>query len=326
MSPETAPSPGPGPGTEPAAPLPEFGTEAFKNHVAERGAAWLAARNRDAVSLLALWDLGGDEAALREAAEKFPGNPQVCLVMLDFAFRDGGDPEEQQRWTENLMAADPDNPVGWYYQARIHVEQGDAAAVMADLETALGKPGRLDYHMRERMSGLKEGLLAGGASLAEAAQLSLIAPLQNGTGGMMNSDKLMGFFKKQRAALAESGSQEAQQNLAALGLRVTEQTRQSRAPSMMTEMIGLSLKEKFLNLLDPQTEIANTGRSVAQEREILETEKQELQQHRDAFTQAIRKLMVAPAEIQMTYADLVMRDGEVAAARYLISELGKSNP
>ncbi len=55
--------------------LPTFGTEAFNQLAKERGAAWLTSRNRDAVSLLAMWDLTGDETVLREAAEKFPGNP-----------------------------------------------------------------------------------------------------------------------------------------------------------------------------------------------------------------------------------------------------------
>ena len=61
----------------PSAPLPEalpvFGTPAFAKMAKERGAAWMAGRNRVAVSLLALWDLTGDEGILQEAAEKFPG-------------------------------------------------------------------------------------------------------------------------------------------------------------------------------------------------------------------------------------------------------------
>ena len=49
----------------PAPPLPVFGTAAFAAMAKERGAAWVGGRNRDAVSLLALWDMTDDENVLR---------------------------------------------------------------------------------------------------------------------------------------------------------------------------------------------------------------------------------------------------------------------
>ena len=99
--------------TAPIEALPEFGTEAFNQLAKERGAAWMASRNRDAVSLLAMWDMTGDEAMLREAAEKFPGNPQVGLAILALVFDSGtGKTEEQRKWTDHLIAADPENPLG----------------------------------------------------------------------------------------------------------------------------------------------------------------------------------------------------------------------
>src|SRR4051794_25969431 len=53
-------------------PVPEFGTEAYNKHILEHCRKWMESRNRDAGSLVALWDLTGDGSLLDEAAEKFP--------------------------------------------------------------------------------------------------------------------------------------------------------------------------------------------------------------------------------------------------------------
>ena len=53
-------------------PLPEWGAPEFNKMILERCAKWMESRGRDAASLVALWDLSGDERLLLEAAEKFP--------------------------------------------------------------------------------------------------------------------------------------------------------------------------------------------------------------------------------------------------------------
>src|SRR5687767_11981079 len=52
----------------PADPWPEYGTPEFKRPTLERGRKWLESRGRDAASLIAMWDITGDEALLMEAA------------------------------------------------------------------------------------------------------------------------------------------------------------------------------------------------------------------------------------------------------------------
>lgn len=42
-------------------------------------------------------DLTGDQTVVREAAEKIPGNPQVCLAILGLEFTKGTDPAEQKK-------------------------------------------------------------------------------------------------------------------------------------------------------------------------------------------------------------------------------------
>ena len=100
----------------PAGPWPEFGTPEFKTMALERGKRWLESRGRDSGSLIAAWDITGEEALLLEAAEKFPNDPRVCLSMIQHA---DNDPEAALPWIERLIAAEPDNPSG--HLSLIHI-------------------------------------------------------------------------------------------------------------------------------------------------------------------------------------------------------------
>jgi len=306
--------------------LPTFGTEAFNQLAKERGAAWLASRNRDAVSLLAMWDLTGDETVLREAAEKFPGNPQVCLAMLGVVFEKEGHEADKKKWTDQLVAADPENPLGHYYKARLAQAAGDRTGVTTALEMALGKKGRIDHYLRERMVGAKEGLLASGVSLRDAYFLSIAGPMGKASPGIYRTNKLLGFFKTELAGMKESGHEEDRQNLAALGLRLAEQQRLTESPSLITELIAHGQRMKFLKELDPETEIANSGRSVAEELVVATAEKENLAKLMKEVTPAQEFLQNAPIEVQGQYSDRMMMDGEMAAVRYLLEAKAKANP
>ena len=305
--------------------LPTFGTEAFNQLAKERGAAWLASRNRDAVSLLAMWDLTGDETVLREAAEKFPGNPQVCLAMLGVVFEKEGNEAEKKKWTNQLISADPENPLGHYYKARLAQVAGDRAGVIAALETALGKKDRIDFYLRERMVGTKEGLLASGVPLKDAYFLSLAGPMGKVSEGIFGMGKLMGFFKTELAGMKVPGRETEFQELAGLGLRLAEQQRLTESPSLITELIAQSWRMKFLKDLDPETEITNSGRSVAEELAVATTENENLSKLMKEVALAQDFLLSAPIEVQGQYADRMMMDGEMAAVRYLLDAKANAN-
>ena len=306
--------------------LPTFGTEAFNQLAKERGAAWLASRNRDAVSLLAMWDLTGDETVLREAAEKFPGNPQVCLAMLNLVFTKGADPAEQKKWTAHLMAADPENPLGYHYQARLAVSMGDPAMTRSALELALQAKGKINHYLRERMIGAKEGLLASGVSLKDTYFLSTVAPMAKASDGLMALNGLNVFFVDQLKEMKVPGRETDYQELAALGLRLAEQQRFTESPSLMNELLAQGQRMKFLKDLDPETEIANSGRSVAEELVVAAAEGKALSKLLKEAASAEQYLLNAPIEVQGQYSDRMMMDGEMAAVRYLLEAKAKANP
>ena len=86
---------------------PEFGTPEFGQVAMEQVEAWLASRGRDAAGLVGAWDITGDEALLMEAAERFPGDPRVCVAMI---WKLLGNGEDAAEWVDRLVSAEPQNP------------------------------------------------------------------------------------------------------------------------------------------------------------------------------------------------------------------------
>ena len=109
-------------------------------------------------------------------------------------------------------------------------------------------------------------------------------------------------------------------------MRLAEQQRLTESPSLITELMAHSWRMKFLKDLDPETEIANSGRSVAEELVVATAEKENLSKLMKEVTPAQEFLQNAPLEVQGQYSDRVMMDGEMAALRYLLEAMAKANP
>ena len=224
------------------------------------------------------------------------------------------------------MAADPENPLGHYYQARLAQAAGDRAGVIAALEMALEKKGRIDHYLRERMVGAKEGLLASGVPLKDSYFLSIAGSLGKVSAGFYGTNKLLGFFKTELARMKTPERETEFQELAGLGLRLAEQQRLTESPSLITELIAQSWRMKFLKDLDSETEIANSGRSVAEELVVATAEGKALSRLLKEAAPAEQYLLNAPIEVQGQYSDRMMMDGEMAALRFLLEVMAKANP
>lgn len=304
-------------------PLPTFGSEDFNRLAKERGAAWMSARNRDAGSLLALWDLTGDEALLREAAERFPNNPQVSLAMLCLLEDKEGHEAEKQQWTDQMITNDPDNPLGFYFRAKLALGKNDKSSVVAALEAALAAKGRINHYTRESMMTAKEGLLASGVSPKDTYQLSIIGTLTRTAHGQMVLGQFTGFFGPEMESLKSAGQMDKYQETAALGLRLSEQIRLTESPTLIAELFAAGMRMRFLKDLDPATEIANTRRTIEEELALAQSGKETLSALMKQMEPAQNWLETAPLEVQAQYADRMMMDGEMAAIKYLFTQMPK---
>ena len=142
-----------------------------------------------------------------------------------------------------------------------------------------------------------------------------------GIGNAMN-----GLFKKELARLKTPGHEEERQLVAELGLKVAEQQRLTESSTLMTDLVAVGLRTRFLQEMAPDTEIGTTGRTAAQELELTLAEKAKMGQFLKRSDSAHAFLQQAPIEIQSQYADRVMMDGEAAALKFLVTEMEKPKP
>jgi hypothetical protein len=284
-------------GTKP--PVPEFGTEEFNKYALQRIQKWLASRNRDAASLVAAWDITGDEHLLDEAAERFPNDPRVCVAMINRP----GAKAEALAWVERLIAAEPGNPSGLYWKAQILAESKKPEEALEALRGATATRGKPDNHLRDRMITVREAALASGATVKEAATVALTGPItRNGMPEVAGST--MRLLREQIAAAKAGGDAERVADVAALGVASAEHLGLSDAPSLMSVLVRQSMLTAMLKELDSQTEFGTTGKTAAERLSEVEAERAELKEY------------FKPADDSDKWPDNFYRMTEAQAAEY----------
>lgn len=133
---------------------------------------FLDENHRSAASLLAAYRTTEDRALLREAMEKYPGDPLVAYqaVLND----EEASPAERRQWLDAFKKAAPDNPMADYLSAREYFKSGQTDQAVQELAAASSLPGFSDY-TAERIQGDEEAYRAAGYSEAEAKMAALWA-------------------------------------------------------------------------------------------------------------------------------------------------------
>jgi hypothetical protein len=287
---------------------PEFGTPEFKAMAPERIRKWLESRGRDAASLVAAWDITGEESLLTEAAENFPNDPRVCLAMIAWLT-----PKDALPWIERLIAAEPQNPEGFYLKAWACRAMKDNAAALEAIRSAVTMNGERDSHIKDRMLTVREAALASGAGIRDAADLAIAAPCTH-TPIHKALNGLMVIGTELKAAKA-AGDTERMLELAGLGLAVAGKLNQT--PDILDELVSSTLEKAVLSELPPDTEIGAAGTSAALQLEEFNARREELMKflkQGNSF-EAIRAA-ASDAEIA-EYTDRHILYGERAAVEWL---------
>jgi hypothetical protein len=294
-------------------PAPAFGTEEFKEYALKRAAKWLAARNRDAASLVALWDITGDDALLDEAAQKSPDDPRVCTAMIN---RLGMKPEALP-WVERLIAAEPGNPAGLYWKAQILAGTGKTGEALEALRAATATKGKPDSHLRDRMVTVREAALASGATVREAAVAAIGGPLSKNVMPVLAGNSLS-LLRKEIQTAKDSGDADRVADIAALGAASAEHLRLTDAPTLVNDLVGRAFMRTMLKELDPQTEFGSDGKTAATKLAELEAETAQIKalieplQNKAGFD-ALNSLTDAQVS---EFADRFILQGELAAVRW----------
>jgi hypothetical protein len=292
--------------------VPEFETKEFKAYALERCSKWMEGRNRDAASLIAMWDLTEDESLLNEAAEKFPNDPRVCAAMVAHLINKGN----ALPWVERLLSVEPGNANGWYWKAQMLSKSGKPEEALEAMRTATGMKGPLENQLRGRMITAREAALASGFTVKEAAYIAL-APLRNG-GSPSFSGSMLSLLKSEMETAKAAGNGDRLADIARLGTAAAEQMGRSGAPTFIEDLVRLTALQLVFEQLDPATEIGIDGLTAGARLTETTARKAELMElNRTAGDKVDPELKNLTDSQASEYADRYILHGGPAALRWL---------
>src|SRR6266404_2851690 len=125
---------------------------------------YLDENHRSAASLLAGCRTSKAPELLKEAMEKYPGDPKVAFEAV---LNKDASPTERRDWLEAFKKAAPENPLAAYLSALDYFKSGQTDQAVQDLIAASGRQGFADYTL-ERIQTDAEAYRAAGYSEADA--------------------------------------------------------------------------------------------------------------------------------------------------------------
>jgi len=289
-------------------PFPEFGrmdygSKEFDEVCYDRLLKWLEVRGRDAASLMAVRDIVGKKAIMQEAAEKFPNDPRVCMDMITRE-------EDRDLWIERLISAEPDNPAGFLLKADALAKSGKAEEAIEAMRKAAALSGRLNWHLRERVSAVREAALAIGVPAWETAMLCLKTRLISG-GPILS--KPYGLLRKGLKAAKDSDNRPRMIRLAELWATLGDQLFQSDMSSIGDQLIGNFAQIAGLSELDAGSKWKGTNQTVGQRLAEVKQQKLDLSEHMATVKGRTVDILKASGPQLLEYEDRILRDGEMAA-------------
>ena len=294
---------------------PEFGTPEFGQVAMEQVEAWLASRGRDAAGLVGAWDITGDEALLMEAAERFPGDPRVCVAMI---WKLLGNGEDAAEWVDRLVSAEPQNPGALYLRAEAQYKAGASEEAMATLKGAVALSGKVDLHLRDRMMTVREAALASGAGVKDAAMLSIFAPLSRGGGAPYLNGGHRVVADGIKSAVA-AGDAEEVTALAGISLGMANQMASSPAPNLLDQLVEHEWRRSTLKAMSGETEYGDSGTTVSQQLELVEAQRSELKAAAVAKeSKRVAEWLEQASDAEVaSYADTFLLRGELEAMKMI---------
>jgi hypothetical protein len=300
----------------PAEPWPKFGTSEFNRRALERGGKWLTSRGRDAGSLIAMWDLTGDESLLNEMAEKFPDDPRVCIAMIQRAV---GDPKQAMPWIERLIAAAPGNPAGRYLKAWALENSGDHAGAIAALREATGMPTGPGDYRHERDSTLRLAAAACGISQREVALIALQKCRDDNLSRQVFQSASQAVRQEMDAAKA-LGREDVVVEMGRLGLD-TADSLAFRAGTLGNEAAANGLERAVLTLL-PEDTVYGNGMPAGKLKALAMERCVEISRCRSEVKKEEAALLLAATDaVVIEYSDRFLERGEAASLAWLTEQV-----
>ncbi|HRY48404.1 MAG TPA: hypothetical protein P5186_10180 [Candidatus Paceibacterota bacterium] len=272
---------------------------------------YLAAKGRNADTLLAAFFTSQDKVYLKEAAQQYPDNAQVQLAMIVNRVS----PEDQRTWIEKLKQTDPSNSVGYYLSALEYFRQKNPQAALQEL-ISTSSLGLFNNYRREQSRQLEDMQLGMGSNPADAKATSMQAGL-----GM----QLLSGVKELSQQMIEQQKQYLQANevttaslLANLGTAMARRLNYDGAGSLVIDqLVGIAVERQFLSQLDPAASPDYIGQPVSHRLDQLQRIEEDFQQQDNFLSQYLQS---QPNDnVRLEYLNRVQASGEAAALRWLRS-------
>lgn len=269
--------------------------------------AYLAERNRAVSSLVAASNLVSGPELLREAVQKDSANPQVLLALALTDERE----DVRRASLEMFRRTEPDNAAGDYLLALELFKDGRAQEGLAALAEATTKPGFEAYSLATRTETER---MYRAADYSPAAA-RMVALFRDSQAGAMEMAKLADHLDRIMRSAVASGDQELALATARQGITLAGRLRQGG--TLLSEMLASGPEAAVLRALPPDLQIEPGGPSASEMLARCEAGRQETV---DLAAMAGRLAALPPRDAEHYY-DLVWRDGELNAARWLKDKL-----
>jgi hypothetical protein len=286
-----------------------------KAHVSlEQLAPYLEAKQRSAESLIAAFHATRDPAALREAVEKYPGDPRVLFAT---GFR-ADSPEERRQLLEAFKQSAPDNALANYLSARDYFKAGQSDRAVQELSVAASKPQFQDY-AGDSLQELEEAYRAAGCTTAGACMAAVyLMPADNYAQLRGVANNLADLAARYRQAGDEASAQAALEMGLTLGRQVGEP---SGGKPTCVDLLGIEIERKMLAGMDPAGPCDSSGVTV-------EDRLNELARQREIITEVGGDVgywvpQVLSEKDQISFFDRMRASGELEALRWARSRQAK---
>ena len=274
------------------------------------------ARNRtNAESLLAAFNLNGDQELLREAAHRYPSNAFVLVSLLG----NNALPEQRRELLDQFKQIAPQNPLANYLSAGEDLKNRQPELALSELAAASAKNGFNDFTI-ERVQGLEELYLSAGHSPAEAKALATLGVQEPTLPALRDLAGDLSALERQYAAQGDSGSA---QSIVKAGLSLAANIATAGTRSLASQMLGDSIERDFLTALDPNASYEFLSQPIGERLG-------QLQQERRAVVDGIQfynDWLVTANEAQLvSYFDRMRLYGEAAALRWARTQTEQTGP
>jgi hypothetical protein len=274
---------------------------------------YLDENHRSAFSLLAAYRASGDPALLREAMEKYPGDPEVAFEAV--LSRDAS-PAERREWLEAFKKAAPDNPLASYLSALDYFQSGQTDQAVQELIAATTRQGFTDY-TAQRIQTDEEAYRAAGYSEADAKMAATWGVTLPQLAQMKTlAQNMVDLAAAYRQAGDETSAQAALQMAIGLGMQLDGPS--GAFVPLVTRLVGIAIQRMALDQMPPSSAYGNVSAQ-----DLLG----QLAQRR-AFIQGLVK-QSAPYQEQMTaddwlnYNERTLVFGEENAISWLLNKYGR---